>query len=83
MSQSTPSTLARLVLFMVCLSIAGSILAGVYWYSVDLPQQKTVFAPKNYAVTQHRDNPTQIPIGTPLCMISIGTCSISTPGIVK
>jgi hypothetical protein len=32
--------MARLVLFTVCLAVAGSILAGVHYYAVDLPQQK-------------------------------------------
>ena len=35
------SPLASLVLVMVCLSITGTLVAGVYWYAVDLPQQKT------------------------------------------
>lgn len=47
MSQSPQSPLARLVLFMVCLSLAGSILAGAHYYTVDLPQQKAVQAPFN------------------------------------
>nr|WP_319375532.1 hypothetical protein [uncultured Methanoregula sp.] len=82
MSESTPSTLARLVLFMVCLSIAGSFFAGASWYTVEIQQQKTMPVPKNYEVTQH-NNPTQIPIGTPVCQMSIGICIISTPGEVK
>ena len=32
------SPLARLVVFMVCLSIAGSIVAGVYTYAAGLQQ---------------------------------------------
>ena len=40
LSQSTQSPLARLVLFMVCLAIAGSCIAGAHYYTVDLPQQK-------------------------------------------
>ena len=43
--QSTESPLARLVLFMVCLSIAGSLVAGVHYYAVDLPVQKELLAP--------------------------------------
>jgi len=39
-SQPARSPLARLVLFMVCLAIAGSCIAGAHYYSVDLPQQK-------------------------------------------
>ncbi|MFA4861310.1 hypothetical protein [Methanoregula sp.] len=34
------SPLARLVLFMVCLSIAGSLVAGVHWFAIDLPAQQ-------------------------------------------
>ena len=45
--QSTQSPLARLVLLMVCLSIAGSIIAGVHYYAVDLPEQNMVQVPSN------------------------------------
>jgi len=38
--QSTQSPFARLVLFMVCLSIAGSLVAGVHWFAIDLPVQQ-------------------------------------------
>jgi len=48
LSQSTQSPLARLVLFMVCLAIAGSCIAGAHYYTVDLPQQK-VTPPDNGA----------------------------------
>ena len=41
------SPLARLVLFMVCLSIVGSILAGAHYVTVDLPAQKNIPAPLN------------------------------------
>lgn len=43
----TRSPLARLVLFMVCLSIAGTFIAGVHYAAVDLPQQQSVTAPTN------------------------------------
>jgi hypothetical protein len=39
--------LARLVLFMVCLSAAGACVAGVHYFSVNLPQQQAVQAPSN------------------------------------
>lgn len=39
-TESTP--LARLVLFMICLSIAGAFVGGAHYYAVDLPQQKAV-----------------------------------------
>ena len=41
------SPLARLVLFMVCLSIAGSIVAGLHYNAVDLPRQNALQAPSN------------------------------------
>ena len=41
------SPLARLVLFTVCLAIAGTILAGAHYFVVDLPHQNAVAAPKN------------------------------------
>ncbi len=47
MSQSAKSPLARLVLFMVCLSVAGAFIAGVHYFAVDLPQQQNVQAPAN------------------------------------
>jgi len=34
--------LARLVLFLVCLSITGSIVAGAHYYAIDLPEQKAL-----------------------------------------
>jgi hypothetical protein len=43
----TRSPLARLVLFMVCLSIAGTVVAGAHYFAVDLPQQKALPAPAN------------------------------------
>jgi len=44
----TKSPLARLVLFMICLSIAGAFVAGVHYLAIDLPQQKSVTPPSNY-----------------------------------
>lgn len=55
----TRSPLARLVLFMVCLSIAGSIVAGVCYFAVDLPQQKAEAAlngpPSNEILTNNQE----------------------------
>ena len=45
--QSTPSPFARLVLFMVCLAIAGTIIAGAHYLAIDRPQQERVQAPEN------------------------------------
>jgi archaellum component FlaG (FlaF/FlaG flagellin family) len=39
MRASAKSPLARLVLVIICLAIAGSIVAGTHYYAVDLPQQ--------------------------------------------
>ncbi|MCK9579989.1 MAG: hypothetical protein M0Q92_06000 [Methanoregula sp.] len=47
MTESPKSPLARLILFMVCLSIAGTIVAGAHYYAVDLPQQANLQAPTN------------------------------------
>ena len=38
-SPSTQSPIARLILFIVCLAIAGSIVGGIHYVAVDLPQQ--------------------------------------------
>lgn len=32
---------------MICLALAGSILAGAHYYTIDLPQQQKVTAPDN------------------------------------
>ena len=47
MSQSTQLPLARLIVFIVMLSVAGSILAGLHYYAVDLPQQQVQRPPAN------------------------------------
>jgi len=44
-SQPPHSPLARLVLFMVCLSIAGTVLAGAHYVAVDRPAQEAAFYP--------------------------------------
>jgi hypothetical protein len=41
------SPLTRLVLFIVCLAIAGSIIAGAHYFTIDLPAQKNAQAPSN------------------------------------
>lgn len=46
------SPLARLVLFMIFLSLAGTLVAGLHWYAIDLPvQQELIRAPDNYDPT--------------------------------
>jgi hypothetical protein len=48
MPGSFSSPLARLVLFMFCLSAAGSILAAAHYVVIDLPQQQAALkAPTN------------------------------------
>lgn len=48
MTSPERSPLARLVLFMVCTAIAGSILAGAHYAAVDLPAQEwALHAPAN------------------------------------
>lgn len=55
----TRSPLARLVLFMVCLSIAGGIVAGIYYFAVDLPQREADAAlngpPRNDILTNNQE----------------------------
>ena len=51
MSESSHSALVRLVLFMVCLSVAGTCIAGVHYYAIDLPQQQNLQAPTNGMMT--------------------------------
>ncbi|PKL70477.1 MAG: hypothetical protein CVV30_03735 [Methanomicrobiales archaeon HGW-Methanomicrobiales-1] len=51
MPGSPHSPLARLVLFMICLSVAGTCIAGVHYYAVDLPQQQNLQAPANTLMT--------------------------------
>jgi hypothetical protein len=61
MTASPPgkSPLLRLVLFIICLAITGSIIAGVHYFAIDLPQQQNMQAPTNagsfcsYAVAQN------------------------------
>lgn len=47
-SQIARSPLARLVLFMICVSVAGAFVAGAHYYVIDLPQQNLVQAPANF-----------------------------------
>ena len=49
MSEPERSPFARLVLFMMCLAIAGTVLSGAHYYAVDLPAQKNLQAPENAA----------------------------------
>ncbi len=51
MTASDQSPLARLMLFLVCLAVVGSIVAGVHYYAIDLPLQEhiSILQPENAA----------------------------------
>ncbi|MCK9632540.1 MAG: hypothetical protein M0R30_12990 [Methanoregula sp.] len=69
MPESAKPPLARLVLFMVCLSVAGIVVAGAHYYAVDLPQQQAVTTPSN---VWEYDNPCDLCIET--CDRVMGHC---------
>lgn len=47
-TKTSRSPLTRLVLFIICMAVAASILAGVLYLAVDLPaQQQTIQPPEN------------------------------------
>jgi hypothetical protein len=50
------SPLARLVLFMVCLSVAGSIVAGMHYAVVDIPEQHAAACPPANGDTHTRSD---------------------------
>ncbi|PKL68401.1 MAG: hypothetical protein CVV30_10845 [Methanomicrobiales archaeon HGW-Methanomicrobiales-1] len=56
-SQSDKSPLTWLVLFMICLSLAGTVVAGAHYFAVDLPAQEEEeeLAPENDAPPVHID----------------------------
>ncbi|NMB77633.1 MAG: hypothetical protein GYA23_00890 [Methanomicrobiales archaeon] len=59
MSQPERSPLARLVLFMVCLSIAATFVAGMHYELIDRPEQVYASHPpenKNYSPSQCSEN---------------------------
>jgi len=47
MSDSIQSPLARLVLFIICIAIAGTFVAGAHYHTVELPAQQSLQAPTN------------------------------------
>ena len=47
MPGSAQSPLRKLVLFLVCLALAGTILAGILYLTVELPAQQPARAPPN------------------------------------
>ena len=84
---TTPGKALRaLVLFMVCLSIAGTLVAGAHWFVVDKPQQDALknTAPENCGTTS-LDCPACLSICYPLkgyyaCQDyceQIGSCGVS------
>jgi hypothetical protein len=46
-SQPLHQPLTRLVLFMICLAITGSVVAVIHYHAVDLPAQAALHAPSN------------------------------------
>ena len=51
MQESGMSPLGRLVLVIVCLALAGSMVAGIHYLAIDLPSQDARKAPLNSANT--------------------------------
>ena len=50
MQESIQSPLARLVLFMVCLALVGSLVAGTHYILIDRPAQEyAAHPPSNYS----------------------------------
>jgi hypothetical protein len=47
MTGSLQTPLARLVLFMICLSVVGSVVAGGYYFAAVQPDQKALHSPAN------------------------------------
>lgn len=47
MTGSLQTPFARLVLFMIFLSVAGSVVAGVYYFAAVQPDQKALHSPTN------------------------------------
>lgn len=58
--------LTHLVLFMVCLSIAGGFVAGAHYYTIDLPQQMALQGPPYNSNTNSMGNK---------CPTCIASCS--------
>jgi len=59
--------LARLVLFLVLLALAGSIAGGAHYAAVDLPAQKNVPPPANHGTKVSEK-----------CTICMSDCTYST-----
>lgn len=59
MSENSP--LARLVIFIVCLAIAGSAIAASLYYAGDIPAQEGRKSPEN-AIDEFNENEVIYPI---------------------
>ncbi|MEI8331765.1 MAG: hypothetical protein WCF90_09010 [Methanomicrobiales archaeon] len=46
--------LARLVIFMICLSVVGSVVAGVYYFAAVHPDQNTLYSQTNWVCEVHK-----------------------------
>jgi hypothetical protein len=67
---SAQSPLARLVLFMVCLAILGSIVAGVLYFTIGDPEQNLQQVPENSGyIWNCRDD----------CQYEYGVCQVFSP----
>jgi hypothetical protein len=64
------SPLARLVLFMVCLAIGGSIVAGFWYFNIDLPVQNLQQAPEDSVSTGDCRNE---------CQYGYSACKVFSP----
>jgi hypothetical protein len=67
----TQSPLAGLVLFIVCLAIAGTFVAGVHYFTIDLPQQNAMQAPQNW------DNDCEFE-----CYVAQSSCNVQCPSYI-
>ena len=47
MEKSGKSPLGQLVMFTLCLALAGSIVATMHYYTIDLPTQHSAQPPEN------------------------------------
>ena len=64
-TQFLQSPVDKFVLLMVCLSIIGSFLAGMHYFTIDIPAQKEVHAPKNAYDRNSSCNICELNCGTP------------------
>jgi len=65
--QQGKSPLAQLVLFMVCLAVAGSIVAGAHYVVVDKPAHDALPAPANGDCPRYYSCQANCPLGYGNC----------------